>query len=219
MTPIRLSSGFVLVALVSQVAFAQGPVAWEKGAAQKEIDGMRRYAWALSGATAGALKQMPAEKFPAVHAFLRDFDDARKGVDPEKAPSEWKSIDTEALAIRNPKYWAAVYELEPAAPLMMWFHASLHAVNGEVAPTLYSQLLAVRSPIDKPKEMSRLIVSASRLITMGDKAVRVGVKFYDQEEYDKAEMVFRDVLSVIPSHSVALYELGEEKEKLRLDNF
>ena len=54
---------------------------------------------------------------------------------------------------------------------------------------------------------------------MGDKAVRVGVKFYDQEEYDKAEMVFRDVLSVIPSHSVALYELGEEKEKLRLDNF
>jgi hypothetical protein len=61
--------------------------------------------------------------------------------------------------------------------------------------------------------MSRLIVSSSRLITMGAKAVQVGVKFHDQEEYDKAEEVFRDVLSVIPSHSLALYELGNTLRK------
>ena len=48
---------------------------------------------------------------------------------------------------------------------------------------------------------------------MGDKAVEVGVRFHDQEEYDKAEKVFRDVLSVIPSHSLALYELGNTLRK------
>lgn len=213
MTRIRYSGGFVLLTLISQAAFAQGIVPWEKEAAQKEIDGMRRYAWVLSSGTAGALKQMPAEEFPAVHAFLKDFDAARKDIDPEKVPSEWKTIDVEKLAVRNPKYWAAVYELKPAAPVIMWFHASLYAVNGEVAPTLYSQLLAVRSPTDKPKEMSRLIVSSSRLITMGDKAVQVGVRFHDQQEYDKAEEVFRGVLSAIPSHSLALYELGNTLRK------
>ena len=48
---------------------------------------------------------------------------------------------------------------------------------------------------------------------MGDKAVQIGVKFHDQEKYDKAEMIFRDVLSVIPSHSFALYELGNTLRK------
>jgi tetratricopeptide (TPR) repeat protein len=214
MTSMQLSSCFVLLTLFSPAAaFAQGPDAWDREAGQKEIDGMRRYAWALSNGTAGALKQMPAEEFAAVHAFLKDFDAAHKDIDPQNAPSEWKMIDVEKLAIRNPKYWAAIYELEPAAPVTMWFHASLYAVNGEVAPTLYSQLLAVRSPTDKPKEMSRLIVSSSRLITMGDKAVQVGVKLHDQEEYDKAEKIFCDVLSVIPSHSLALYELGNTLRK------
>jgi hypothetical protein len=61
--------------------------------------------------------------------------------------------------------------------------------------------------------MSRLIVSSSRLITMGDKAVQVGVRLHDQEEYDKAEKIFRDVLSVVPSHSLALYELGNTLRK------
>ncbi len=214
MTSMQLSGGFILLALISQAAaFAQGPDAWDREAAQKEIDGMRRYAWALCSSTADGLRKMPAEEFPAVHAFLRDFDDARKGVDPEQAPSEWQTISINSLAIRSPNYWAAVYGVEPAAPLMMWFHSALHAINGEVAPTLYSQLLAVRSPTDKPKEMSRLIVSSSRLIVMGDKAVQVGVRFHDQEEYDKAEKVFRDVLSVIPSHSLALYELGNTLRK------
>jgi hypothetical protein len=205
-----MSAAFVLITLISQTAFAQEPVAWEKEAAQKEIDGMRRYAWALSGKIGDSLKKAPVEDFPAVHAFLRDFHDARKAVDPEQAPSEWKTIDVEAVAIRNPNYWAAVYEAAPADPLMMWFHASLHAVNGQVAPTLYSQLLAAHSPVNTPQkeEMSRLIVSSSRLIMMGEKAVGVGVKLHDQEEYDKSAKVFRDVLSVIPSHSLALYELG-----------
>ena len=209
----QLSGCFILLTLISQMSIAQGPAAWDRETAQKEIDGMRRYAWALASSTADGLKKMPADEFPAVHAFLRDFDEARKLIDPNKAPSDWKSIDIEALAIRNPNYWAAVYELEPADPLMMWFHSALHAVNGEISPALYSQLLAVRSPTDIPKEMSRLIVSSSRLLALGDKAVQVGVSLHDQEKYDEAEKIFREVLSVIPSHSLALYELGNTLRK------
>lgn len=213
MTYMQLSGCSILLTLISQMAFAQGPDTWDREAAQKEIDGMRRYAWALASSTADGLKKMPENEFPAVHAFRRDFDEARKLIDLKKAPSDWRSIDIEALAIRNPNYWAAVYELEPADPLMMWFHSALHAVNGEIAPALYSQLLAVHSPTDKPKEMSRLIVSSSRLIALGNKAVQVGVSLHDQEKYDEAEKVFREVLSVIPSHSLALYELGNTLRK------
>jgi hypothetical protein len=202
--------GLVVPTLISQLALAQEPAAWDKEAAQKEIDGMRRYAWVISEGIAGTLEKSPADKFPAVHAFVRDFRDARKDVDHEKAPSEWKTIDVEALAIRNPNYWSAVYEVAPADPLMMWFHTTLYAVNGQVALTRYSQLLAVRSPVNSPwkKEMLRLIVSSERLLTMGDKAVKIGVRLHDQERYDEAAKVYRDVLSVIPSHSFALYELG-----------
>jgi tetratricopeptide (TPR) repeat protein len=203
-------AGPVVLTLISQLALAQEPVAWDKAAAQKEIDGMRRYAWVMSEGVAGTLEKSPADKFPGIHAFVRDFRDARKEVDSEKDPSEWKTIDVEALAIRNPNYWSAVYEVAPADPLMMWFHAALYAVNGQVARTRYSQLLALRSPLDSPwkKEMLRLIVSSERLITMGDQAVKNGVRLHDQEKYDEAAKVYRDVLSVIPSHSFALYELG-----------
>ncbi len=202
--------GLAILMSLSQLAVAQQPVPWEKEAAQKEIDGMRRYAWVISDGIAGTLAKSPADKFPAIHAFVRDFRDARKDIDPDEAPSEWETIDVEALAIRNPNYWSALYEVAPADPLMMWFHTTLYAVNGEVPRTRYSQLLALHSPVDSPwkKEMVRLIVSSSRLSTMGDKAVKAGVLLHDQERYDEAAKVYRDVLSVIPSHPFALYELG-----------
>jgi tetratricopeptide (TPR) repeat protein len=202
--------GLAVLAVFSQLAVAQEPASWEKEAAQKEIDGMRRYAWAISEGIAGTLDKSPADKFPAVHAFVRDFRDARKDIDPDAAPSEWKTIDVESLAIHNPNYWSAFYEVAPADPLMMWFHTTLYAVNGQVARTRYSQLLAMYSPIDSPwkREMGRLIVSSSRLSTMGGKAVQAGVQLHDQQRYDEAAEVYRDVLSVIPSHSFALYELG-----------
>lgn len=218
MTRIQYSGGFLLMTLIFQGAVAQGPDAWDREAAEQEIDRMRRGARGVWGATAAWLKHKPRDQFPAVHAFLQEFDAARKAVDPQKAPHEWKSIDVEALAIRNPEYWAAVYELEPASPMMMMFHASLHGVNGEVAPTLYSQLLTLRSP-NRPKgeswlkAMSVANAPSVRLIVMGDKAVEAGVRFHDQQEYDKAAKVFRDVLSVIPSHSLALYELGHTLRK------
>ena len=202
--------GLAILTILSQFAVAVEPVAWNKEAAQKEIDGMRRYAWVISKGIASTLDKSPADKFPAIHAFLRDFRDARKDVDPDEAPSEWKTIDVEALAIHNPNYWSAYYEVASADPLMMWFHTTLYAVNGQVARTRYSQLLAMHSPVDSPwkKEMVRLIVSSGRLIAMGNEAVKVGVQLHDQERYDEAAKVYRDVLSVVPSHSWALYELG-----------
>ena len=210
MLRIRLLGSFLLCLLISPATFAQETPAWEKEAAQREIDGMRHYAWVVSDAIADRLKQSPAEDFPAIHAFLQDFATARQGIDPKQSPRKWKAIDVDALALGNPNYWAAVYEIEPAAPIMLWLHATLYAVNGQVAPTLYSQIIAIHSPIETPqkKEMSRLIISSSRLMTMGEKAVRVGVELHDKEEYVQAAEVFRDVLSVIPSHSLALYELG-----------
>jgi hypothetical protein len=83
-------------------------------------------------------------------------------------------------------------------------------VNGQVHRTFYSQQLAMHSPIDTPwkKEMPRLMVSAGRLIKIGNVAVHSGTKLHNQEKYDEAAKVYRDVLSVVPSHSLALYELG-----------
>jgi hypothetical protein len=198
------------LALISQTTSAQEPAAWDEDAATKEIDGMRRYAWVVSDGIGKTLEKSPADKFPAVHAFMRDFREARKGIDSDGPPSKWKIIDVETLATRNSNYWSAVYEVAPADPLMMWFHATLYAVNGQVHRTFYSQQLAMHSPIDTPwkKEMPRLMVSAGRLITIGNAAVQNGTKLHDQEQYDEAAKVYRDVLSVVPSHSLALYELG-----------
>lgn len=120
---------------------------WVREAAQKEVCALRRDAWALLSRTAGAFKQMPAEEFPAVHNFLRDLKVALLEIDHKKDPSESKRIDIEAVAIRNPKYWTTVYEVEPAHPLMMWFHPAhrqgllgMHASKSHQTMFLFNSL-------------------------------------------------------------------------------
>jgi len=212
MTSIRLPLSFILITLIAQFAFAQeqDKAFWDKDKAQKEIDGMRRYSWAISEVIAKKLQESPAEDYPGIHSFLRDLDTARKAIDPQQPPSDWKPFDLESIAIRNPHYWAAVYEVEPAAPLMMWLHTTLHAMNGEIFPTFHSQMLALRTPVAMPQkqEMFRLIASSVKLIQYGQQGVQARVRSYDAKDYDQAAKIFRDVLSVIPSHSTALYELG-----------
>jgi hypothetical protein len=199
-----------LVGATSQAGLGQEADAWNKTAATKEIDGMRRYAWALSDAIGKTLEKSPAEKFPAVHAFMRDFRAARKAIDPNRPPREWKIIDNDKLVIRNPNYWSAFYEVTPADPLMIWFHASLFAVNGHAQQTFCIEHIGIRSPIESPlkREITRLLVSSGRLIDFGAKGVKGGIKLHDESKYGEAEKVFRDVLDTIPTHSWALYELG-----------
>ena len=195
---------------VAQQAETQNPDGWDKQAAQQEIDGMRRYAWVISESITNALQQAPADQFPGIHAWIADFQKARKNIDPETDPSQWEAIDLEALVTRNPNYWSAVYEVAPANPLMMWLHSTLYAINGQVPRTDYLQTLALHSPVDSKwmKEMQRLKVSTGRLNRLGDRAFPAGLEFFRQEKYDEAAQVFSDVLSVIPSHSLSLYELG-----------
>ena len=78
MTYMRLSGCSILLTLISQMAFAQGSDTRDREAAQKEIDGMRRYAWALANSTAEGLKKMPEDEFPAVHAFRRALHPVRQ---------------------------------------------------------------------------------------------------------------------------------------------
>ena len=205
---------FLLPAIILQTASAQELPAWDKDATTKEIDGLRRYAWVLSDGIGKTLEKAPSATFPAVSAFMRDFRKARRDLDPDGPPSNWKLINVDTLAIHNPNYWSAVYEITPADPLLMWFHASLYALNGQAHRTFYSQQLAMHSPVETPfrKEMPRLMVSAGRLISMGNVAVQNGTKLHDLEQYDEAAAVYRDVLSVVPSHSLALYELGYSLE-------
>ena len=189
---------------------------WEKGAAQKEIDGMRRYAWVISESIANALQQSPAEQFPGVHAWVADFEQACQAIDPETDPGQWQPLDLDVLVSRNPNYWSAVYEVAPANPLLMWLHSSLYAINGEVPRTAYLQTLALHSPVESKwkKEMRRLLVSSSRLNRLGDGALPAGINFFRQEKYAQAAALFEDVLSVIPSHSLSLYELGNAQRKI-----
>ncbi|MCH2181990.1 MAG: hypothetical protein MK108_08295 [Mariniblastus sp.] len=189
---------------------------WEKETAQKEIDGMRRYAWVISESIANALQQAPTDQFPGIHAWLADFRQARQAIDPETDPGQWEAIDLEALVSRNPNYWSAVCEVAPANPLMMWLHSSLYAVNGEVPRTSYLQTLALHSPVESKwkKEMQRLLVSSTRLNRLGSQALPTGIEFFREEKFDQAAQVFEDVLSVIPSHSISLYELGNAQRKI-----
>ena len=189
---------------------------WDKETAQKEIDGMRRYAWVISESVANALQQAPADQFPGIHAWLADFQQVRQGFDPESEPSQWELIDLDALVSGNANYWAAVYEVAPANPLMMWLHSSLFAVNGEIPRTSYLQTLALHSPGESKwkKEMQRLLVSSTRLNRLGEQAFPAGLEFFREEKFNQAAKVFEDVLSVIPSHSLSLYELGNAQRKI-----
>ncbi|MCP4507307.1 MAG: hypothetical protein GY826_13070, partial [Fuerstiella sp.] len=201
---------FTIATLMSPGAFSQEVSLWKKAAATKEINGLRRYGWALADGIGKTLENAPSDTFPAVNVFMRDFRTAFADVDPDVTPEKWKLIDVETQVIHNPNYWAAVYEIAPADPLLMWFHASLYAVNGQVHRAFYAQQLALHSPVDTPfrKEMGRLLISAGRVISIGEMGIQNGIKLHDLQKYDQAVAVYRDVLSVVPSHSLALYELG-----------
>ena len=112
---------------MSPGAFSQEVSLWKKEAATKEINGLRRYGWALADGIGKTLENAPSDTFPAVNVFMRDFRTAFADVDPDVTPEKWKLIDVETQVIHNPNYWAAVYEIAPADPLLMWFHASLYA--------------------------------------------------------------------------------------------
>lgn len=118
------------------------------------------------------------------------------------------ALEIGKLVVQNPNYWRAVYEHSPGAPLIMWLHSAPHGLRGEIHSILYTQILLQRSGQDVPAEMSRLLISALKLIRSGEQANQIGVKLHDQEKCAEAEIHSRDIVAVIPDHSQALYEPG-----------
>ena len=182
--------------------------AWPREAAQKESSGMRRYSLAVCQSLLRSFADLPADQFSGSRAFASDFDAAIAMINPDAEPAEWTALEIGKLVVHNPNYWRAVYEQDPGAPLMMWLHSALHGLRGEIHSVLYTQILLQRSQQDVSAEMSRLLISALKLIRFGEQANQIGVKLHDQEKYAEAETHYRDVLSVIPNHSQTLYELG-----------
>src|SRR5438034_1011252 len=43
--------------------------------------------------------------FPGIEAWLSDFGRQTKGLDPKRPPEEWPTVDVDALATKNPKFW------------------------------------------------------------------------------------------------------------------
>ena len=200
----------LLMGLTSLCSADDAQPAWDKTPASKEINGMRRYSLGLVEAISAGMRQSEKQKYPGVHAFLDQSAKALAEIDPEKTPGEWPELDVDQLVTSNPAFWTACYEVAPGDPLMIWLHASYYGINGHVHQVLYTQSLAMRTSANEQvtKEMSRLVISASRVIGLCQQQVDRGIRHHDAKEFPQAEAIYRDVLSICPTHSSALYELG-----------
>ena len=170
MTRLSLVVGLLLILFLLPDAGAQTSEAWNPDAVQETMDGMRRRALDFLHQIEIRLKARPEAEFPAGHRFLTVLQTAATEIDIEQPPSKWKSLDTERLMNRNPAYWAAVLEAEPADPEWMALPAVVHAVNGSIHLVLYYQRLSnsARPGNGKRDEQSAVFKSAERLIQAGN---------------------------------------------------
>lgn len=184
--------------------------AWDKTPVTQELTGMRNFSWAMAEVITGGMRQSDPAKYPGVHKFLDQSANALAAIDPNNSPGEWPELDVNQLVTRNPAFWAACYEVAPGDPLLMWLHTCYYGINGDVHRVFYSQSLALRSNGTERirKEMSRLLISSGRVIALCQEPVNKGVAHHDNDDFAQAEAIYRDVLTVCPKHSSALYELG-----------
>jgi hypothetical protein len=189
---------------------AAGPRA-QVDASPHELHKGRQSGWRMAQLVIEKLQKIDATKFPGIHAWLKELQDATQGVDVNVAPDKWPALDLDKMVTRNPMFWRAYYEIAPADPGLMLLHASLLLTAGEATRTIHLVLVAGQHrsvPAELFETFDVLLANAQTAHKASNEIVFAGNKLFDQKDFAGALKKHQEALKLWPQNGFAHYEYG-----------
>lgn len=199
-----------LLALLSLMPFA-APVGAAEADVASELRNAQRMGWNTANILALAMAGSDAKRFPAMHAWLKEFRAAGGLPAKRAADAPVPRFDVERLVTRNPAFWRAYFELAPADGGAMLLHASLLLAAGEASRAAYVLVIARQNPdINQSMHggMNALLEQSQQLLVRAAREVAEAAKLHDEGGPAAANTRLRALLGVWPASGLAHYELG-----------
>ena len=167
--------------------------------------------WQTAVMVVNSLRPSPAEEFPGITAWLKDYDRVAAGIDPNKDPKTWKPFDVNDLCTNNPRFWQAYFEIAPADPGLTLLHSGLLASAGEFDRADYVITVGLQRP-DIPQNIRRgMLALAMQTHAARREAAAIlekGIQLHDKGKFDEAIAQYEQALKVWPQFGLAYYEIA-----------
>lgn len=118
-------------------------------------------------------------------------------------------INVDQLTVTNKDYWRAVLEMAPSDPSVLFAHAYLYAVHGELAyAEIYFLLGSLTMDVSFQPELAKYQQLKAKLDNRVAQDIHKGIQHHDNKEYTKALAAYESVILQYPSNDWAYYEKG-----------
>lgn len=176
-----------------------------------ELDAARRAGWDTVSILAHSMTVSDAQRFPSVHAWLKEFRTAGGVVGKRQPGAALPGVDANRLGPRNPVFWRAYFEITPGDSGAMLLHAGLLLAAGEVSRAAYVLIAARQSPaIDREMRhaVDSLLEFCQAALGRGAQQVAEAAKLHEVGSAPSAAFKLRELLLLWPANALAHYELG-----------
>ena len=176
-----------------------------------ELDAARRAGWDTLNILAHSMSYSEAQRFPSVHAWLKEFR-AAGGTPGKRTPgAPLPKFDASRMSTQNPLFWRAYFEITPGDSGAMLLHAGLLLTAGEISRAAYVLVVARQSPaIDREMRsaVDSLLQFCQAALGKGAHQVADAAKLHDKGSAAGAAARLRELLAVWPANALAHYELA-----------
>lgn len=185
------------------------------GATLAEVDDPRELAkqdaWNYARVVVAQLERGDNTRYPAIAAWLRDYEKVRQDVEAVAPESSFPKLDSEKLVTRNPNFWAASFEVAHGDPGFALLHSSLLLCGGEAQRAAVFAALGLQRP-DVPEDfrqaLGEIIAHARAAQARSFALVQAGVKLHDARTFGAALEKYDQALAEWPANGWAAYERG-----------
>lgn len=174
-----------------------------------ELQAAQRAAFDTVGILAHGLSGSDPRRFPALHAWLKEYRAAGGVLGKPAASAPLPKLDADRHITRSAVFWRAYFEQSPGDAATLLWHGALLLVAGEASRAAYV-LLAARQPreIDRPilEAINGLLEHSQRVIQSGAQRVAEAAKLHDAGNAEAAAARLRTLLAAWPANALAHYE-------------
>ena len=171
----------------------------------------KREAWTSTVLIISLLEQGDNSAFPGIRAWLEDFHQTAVSTPAPEVGKPFPPVDTDALVTRNPHFWTAYYEVQPADPGLALLHAALLVSGGEAQRALAIATFGLQRsgiPEDIKRGLHSLIGHCQNAQAPSAASVREGTKLYDRRDFSGALAMYERAIAEWPANGTAYAERG-----------
>ncbi len=171
----------------------------------------RREAWKYASLVVSTLEQGDNASFPAIGAWLSDFHRIAGKLDAKDTAKPFPAVNCDALVTRNPRFWAAYYQIPPGDPGLALLHSALLLSGGEAQRATAIATFGLQRPGIAPEfryALSAVLSHAKSAQAASAELVRDGVKRQDDHDFDGALKKYDEAIRDWPGNSLAHYQRG-----------